>query len=432
MAEGFTEKFQRLILSSLLRDPSLVLYGEFIKPNFFENRYLAAIWAAVKPRTNTTKRPIQIEVASDLILQFLEQRNYKDRDRFFVELDKLYKMDLGDSDYVLERLIKFGKTQAIKTVLQNKFEEVKQGKFDSFIDSMIKEVGKVDQHLLLDICEYFNEEEIKKRYQKEAISQSVVSTGIPMLDRYLGGGLDIGELGAILAPAGVGKSAFLTALGCNALRNRKKVLHISCEISKIKTARRYDMNLLGKPKDYLFSHPKKVRKFLTQFHRILKSNLLIQFYPTKTATVSTIDSLLMMLKTTKDFQPDLVIIDYAAILKPTFINASRPDLMIGDIFERTRGLSAKYQTRIWTAAQTNRQGLSKEVVTLADLGESWEQAKISDVVLALCQTDEEYANDAMRIFGAKNRDNAKNFIIPLFVDLSTMTFKEDILDGDMI
>jgi hypothetical protein len=58
------------------------------------------------------------------------------------------------------------------------------------------------------------------------------------------------------------------------------------------------------------------------------------------------------------------------------------------------------------------------------MGNSYEKVKISDVVVALCQTDEELVNHRMRLVFAKNRDNLPGREIEVYVDLDKMLFTD--------
>ena len=57
------------------------------------------------------------------------------------------------------------------------------------------------------------------------------------------GGLGRGEIGVVTANTGVGKSHWLVAMGANAMRNGKNVLHYTFELTEHAVGLRYDSNL---------------------------------------------------------------------------------------------------------------------------------------------------------------------------------------------
>ena len=75
-------------------------------------------------------------------------------------------------------------------------------------------------------------EDIEARFVK--VNRRVCPTGIPEIDKkdVLNGGLGRGEIGVITANTGVGKSHFLVAMGANALRSGKNVVHYTFELTE--------------------------------------------------------------------------------------------------------------------------------------------------------------------------------------------------------
>jgi replicative DNA helicase len=109
------------------------------------------------------------------------------------------------------------------------------------------------------------------------------------------------------------------------------------------------------------------------------------------------------------FEPGLIIDDYADLIKPSQRYTDRRFELSAN-YENLRALSFRY-CPIWTASQTTRGALNKEIVTMADLAEDIGKAAICDVLVAMCQTREELESDQCRLFMAKIRDGSKK--VPL-------------------
>jgi hypothetical protein len=70
--------------------------------------------------------------------------------------------------------------------------------------------------------------------------EAILQSPLRMLDRMIRGGLGRGNLGLVMAPAGVGKSALLVQLGLDALLRGKLVLHAAVGQSVEHVSARYD------------------------------------------------------------------------------------------------------------------------------------------------------------------------------------------------
>ena len=139
-----------------------------------------------------------------------------------------------DLPYVKEKSLEFCKRQAFKEALTQAVELVQEGDFDPVVDLMRQAVSvgmpsSIGHDFFEDVEARFNE-----------IQRITTPTGIPDLDDkdVLDGGLGRGELGVVVAPTGVGKSHWLVAMGCEALKRGKTVVHYTFELSETLTGKR--------------------------------------------------------------------------------------------------------------------------------------------------------------------------------------------------
>ena len=68
------------------------------------------------------------------------------------------------------------------------------------------------------------------------------------------GGLAKGELGVVMAPAGIGKSWMLINIGANAIRQGKTVIHYTLELNDNYVGQRYDSVVTGIAAQNLKNH----------------------------------------------------------------------------------------------------------------------------------------------------------------------------------
>ena len=111
-----------------------------------------------------------------------------------------------------------------------------------------------------------------------------------------------------------------------------------------------------------------------------KGILKIQEYPTKSASVIKLKAYINKLKAT-GMKPDLIIIDYADLLKPGGANFTEKRLQLEEIYEDLRGWSGEMQIPIWTASQSNRCHLLTDIVETESGKIEIGKVKIGDKIL---------------------------------------------------
>ena len=321
--------------------------------------------------------------------------------------------DMGDLDYVKDKSLDFCRKQALKDALENAVELIATDKLDNVL-GVIKEALTVGT--VASVGHDFMED-IDARFLK--INRNSVPTGIGKLDdrSILNGGLGRGEIGIITAPTGVGKSHFLVALGAHALKMGKNVLHYTFELSEMSVGIRYDSNLCDISSTDVVDSKNIVK---TKYENMQLGRLFIKEYPTNSATIMTIkghiDKLLL-----KGFIPDVIIIDYADIMRSTRrYDSLRHELKL--IYEELRNLAMELDVPIWSASQANRTASSADIVGLENMSEAYAKAMVADVVLSLSRKPVEKASGTARLFIAKNRAGRDGLVFNMRIDTSKSKF----------
>ncbi len=202
----------------------------------------------------------------------------------------------------------------------------------------------------------------------------------------------------------------------------RKVLYISLEMSEDKIAQRFDSVTTLIPQSRVKEDAGKlsVRERLEIFQENFPgSRLMIKEFPTTTASVNSLRSLLVQLRNYEDFVPDIIIVDYLELLRPTRENQHEYQAQ-QRIAEELRGLAMEANILLWTATQTNRQGRGVEVITDKELGDSYGKIRTCDFSISLNQKEEEFDNGKMRAFVMKSRNGRPRFIVPMNVDYGNL------------
>jgi len=127
----------------------------------------------------------------------------------------------------------------------------------------------------------------------------------------------------------------------------------------------------------------------------------------------------------KGFKPDVVIIDYADIMKSSrSYDSLRHELKL--VYEELRNLAMELEIPIWTASQANRESAQANVVGLENMSEAYGKAMVADVVVSLSRKAAEKATGFGRLFIAKNRAGKDGIVFPVSIDTSMSRF--EILD----
>ena len=128
-----------------------------------------------------------------------------------------------DLEFVKEKSLEFCKNQVIKSAIMESVELLDNQKYDEIkgvIDNAMK--AGVERDIGHDYITGLEERLTQQ-------SRSTLPTQWDSVNELMDGGLAGGELGVIVAPAGIGKSWTLQALGAHAVKQGKTVIHYTLE-----------------------------------------------------------------------------------------------------------------------------------------------------------------------------------------------------------
>ena len=145
-----------------------------------------------------------------------------------------------------------------------------------------------------------------------------------------------------------------------------------------------------------------------------KAELMVKYYPPRGASVKTIKAHLDKCKGF-GFKPDLIIIDYADLLKPV----SKRDSIyaeLGGVYEEIRGLSGELGIPVWTASQTNRGAIDSEVIQADSIADSYAKVMTADFIMSVSRKAKDKLNNTARFHVMKNRFGADGLTFPAKMD----------------
>ena len=379
-----------------------------LQPELFENnvhRWAAerTIGYATKYAAGITRSALRIEAKH----AFTSGRLVRKRDLPAVNaLLKLIKKPVADRSYIQRELFKFIKTQTLKEVVQHDvIEAMKRGEVDAY-DSALQRVLDVQPPTEDGYGHSMSEGRLERFKRRTDWKPEGIATGLEVDQHIKHGGPRKKQLAAVVAPPHVGKTTVLVQLCKQAvLLGNQRCLFITLEEDEETIQDRLDssftgidINQLEDPKNSL-----KVRKYWRRFRKNHDHEMLVvKEFPMGVTTVLQIERYIKSLER-KGFYPDVVFVDYAGLLKPGGKTDDSRYEDIGTIYVELRGMGQRHKFLVWTAHQGNRDSMGKKVVTMRDLAESFKPAMHADLLLAICQTEQERDRQRARIFSMKVR-----------------------------
>ena len=397
----------------------------FVRPDYFEGIYRILFKEAGKFVAKYNKLPTAESFQADL-----QQSERITGEQYGLAMDiipHLFTKEKIDEDWLLDNTEKWCQDRAVYNAIMESISIIdgKHSKLtkNALPDILQKALGVAfDTNVGHDYVE--NAEQRFEFYRKE---EDRIPFDLEYLNRITKGGVPNKTLNICLAGTGVGKSLFMCHVAANALSQGNNVLYITLEMAEERIAERIDANLLNVPIDQLDKMSKDMfTSKVADLARKTSGKLIIKEYPTGSAHSNHFRGLLNELKLKKQFEPNIIFIDYLNICSSSRMKGMGGAInsynYIKAIAEELRGLAVEFNVPVFSATQTNRSGFSNSDVGLEDTSESFGLPATADLMFALVSTEELENLGQMMIKQLKNRYNDpvkhKRFVIG--VDRSKM------------
>ena len=426
--------FQEKILQAMLMDSQwAVQFAEVLDIDYFQYAHLKLI---ANKYVNHHRRYREFP-SMELLLSMIkdELRNAGDvtlREEvkgFLVRVE--LKKDLGDLSFVKEKSLEFCKKAALQEALMKSVDLVATQNYDQIVNVVREALAAGnEENKGLDLSE-----DIEARYSQTY--RKTIPTGVPELDQkmILNGGLGAGELGFVVAATGVGKTHCLIHFGAAAIKIGKNVVHYTFELNERMVGIRYDSHLTDIPSLECYDRQDEIQKYFKDNTGTL-GRLIVKYFPTGQASCETLRAHIEKLHN-KGFIPDMVVVDYAGIMRSTEKETDMLRLKLKQVCEDLRLFAGDTQLPVWTAIQSNREGSTADVIDLTNLAESYGQAHVADFVLGLSRQSAQKSTGFGNIFIAKNRagvDGVKYHVhldtsrskLKVLTDEEAIRFKEEV------
>lgn len=427
--ENISENLQQNLLTLLVFDSfSASIISSTLDINLLDNIFYKNIAKKAIAYYNEFKESCS-EHVSDLLEKELNDEKVKDVYGKII-LNLYDNKENVNSKYILSQLNTFINEQSLKVSVIEAASAIKSGNSEEARE-ILRKASTVQMGVFDPGIDLTNTSRSLDFLNKD---MQAFPMGIKPLDD-LNIGPVRGELLTIIAPPNAGKTSFMTHIGCTNGRIGNKVLHISLEMSEEKMCRKYYQTLfsVSTTKDesritkivsdsygYFdgvnFEHLKRplirnetegVREYLSKKMNPFKNRLKVKIkrFPTGALTIIGLESYLDSLEKFYNYVPDILLVDYADLLK---VNANNLRIDLGNIYKDLRRIIVERNIAGVTATQANRSALEAKIIGMEHIAEDLSKAAISDTLIALCQTKQERKLSLMRLFVAKARDEERD------------------------
>tara|TARA_Y100000361_G_scaffold19705_1_gene15343 strand:- start:10342 stop:11727 length:1386 start_codon:yes stop_codon:yes gene_type:complete len=403
------ERIERTILRNLFRNEEYfrkVL--PFIKGDYYAEPEEKVVYEEIRQFADKYDRLPTTEV----VLIEVEKRDDVS-DQTYSEVRRIIKSfsDVEEDptkEWLVDATEKWCKDRAIYLALMESVrlaDGKDQQKSREAIPDILKEALSVsfDDHIGHD---YLND--YQERFDFYTTDEERTPFDLEYFNKITKGGIPNKTLNIALAGTGVGKSLFMCHCAAANLSQGKNVLYITMEMSEEKIAERIDANLIGVNIKDIPELPRMIfESKVADIARKTQGTLIIKEYPTASAHVGHLRSLLSELALKKSFKPDIIFVDYlnicaSARYKGAIVNSYT---YVKAIAEELRGLAVECDVPIVSATQTTRSGFGNSDVDLTDTSESFGLPATADLMFALISTEELEAQNQIMVKQLKNRYN---------------------------
>lgn len=428
------ESKQRIVAKGLLEDNKLFSQmHKLIVPNAFgELNVRLLMGEAMKYYDDKGKVPSYDVLESLMMVKAKNQIEIEEYKSLINHLkdDKV----LSDLQDFKEIAVKFFKQQETIKISNKMLKSIEEGYDDNKLRTLLDEAKDILVPTDNDLGsspddfmeEIFNDEDEAK-----------VSTGYFELDAVLSGGLQKGNVGLLAAHTGAGKTTFSTAMAVQAAIQGYNVLQIVFEESEKDIVKKQYACLT---KDYVSNMNKKriseqTKVEVKKWMPIISKRIIIKRFANTKTTWEEIENYIFNLKMVKNFNPDVIFIDYFDCMKHTTDQRLTQVQAATRCIKKIDDFAKTYKYAIWVMQQTNRQGA--QAATKGDVEGNIQGAfavqQTTAVNMYLTKSEEEKSSNQATLTLKKNRQGClctfESFYFnngTLQIDMSTATTSADV------
>ena len=431
------DTIRRRIIFKAIKEPGFVDKLNNTRVDLFSNdEALETVYASLKEyyKDNPSIKPSK-DVLSSYVYDKLDRKKVADGERqsFTEAIDAIYDYNEKDqqvfdsqiSDYIKrEQLLK-----SIKNLVKDDITDKSISRFEDEYNKIQLNAGDTGLH---DFYSVFDEEQADTIGQMiKDVNADQIPISIQVYNEATGGGLGRGELGAIAAKSGSGKSLSMTSLANAYIADGYNVLYIALEelngqmfrrISNAMLGKIYHeypeiLNNLGKGKDRFLERltwTNNLAQIITSkvYNKIIKQyeakkgnrmgELIFTRYSPNTVSVPDLRSIISNVMVAQQKKIDVIFIDYPDLIS---IDQSQGESFAGGrLYEDLRAITQEFNTVMWVASQMNRSAPNEDgLLTVSSVQGSYRKINVTDFFASINGSSKERTEGFSRLYIDKSR-----------------------------
>jgi replicative DNA helicase len=382
---------EKTILSNLIlnEDYSRKVFP-YLKEEYFEDIALRKVFSTVSEYVEKYKEPPSVEALRIAVdnRKDLNEDNYNQVN----ELINTFSIDVDTNvQYLIDETEKFCQDKDLYNAIRKSINildgessigkgEIPKLLSDSLGISFDTSVGH----------DFLND--FEDRYEHYHKKEERIPFDIDIFNKITKGGLPRKSMTVLLATTGGGKSLLKCHMAANHLMYGKNVLYITMEMAEEEIGRRIDANIMDITIDQVQEIPRDVYgKRMARYKTKTPGKLVIKEYPTGSVHSGHFRHLLNELSLKKNFQPDVIFLDYLNICASSRVRgaaAANSYTLVKSIAEEVRGLAMEYNCAVVTSSQFNRDGYGNSDVDLTNTSESMGITHTADAIFAIVTSEQ--------------------------------------------
>jgi replicative DNA helicase len=339
-------------------------------------------------------------------------------------------------DWLQDETQRFIKRSTLEHALVKCVELMEKDKIDEAIDLITKANNvSFDDDLGHD---YWEDAEERMEFLKNP--GTIIDTGLPTLNRAIGGGWRNKSLVVIGAATNVGKTLILGHITHNLVEQGYNGLYITLEINEHILANRIDANMsdigmseLDDDVDTLMNRILEKKKTRDQLVASEPDRykpygrLIIKEYPPSTLNSNQIISFVRELQLKRNnFKPDFICVDYIGLMGPNGkVFSDNTYGKLKTVSEELRAVACMMNIPVFTAVQVNRDGYDSSYVGLSKTADSIGIPQTADLMIMVCRDQEADSSNIMYWNVAKSRTSKNGAQFTTTVDYEHMRIVDD-------
>jgi replicative DNA helicase len=429
------DKFEEELLSAfILNKKKYLKFSIKIKPKHFRSKIYRFFFEILNDYYSKYEDPPTLIVFESEIDK--KELSPEERRLHKKTIQKLFKDKKGKKlpiKYIKDNLLKKIETEEFITAIDRSLNTLEKEGLTKAKSELIKQVmlGEEDESFErtgLILRDWKARQAVRKINSEIPIEKRFVSTPYSAVNLATRG-IQVSEAATIAGSTNIGKSIIACEFGVNALLEGQNVLHYSYENVYEQTAQRYDSRISEIKYDVLkyyeftssqLNHYQEVFDILTS---TLKNDVMIvETLQDKTDMIK-VDKKIRSLKM-DDFDVSFLIIDSLDIMKSIEVHRdyriSRSSVYWDfKTYCRLKNIPGLTTTQLKAGARRNKKDPTSE-----DLAESYDKARILDIIYIVSQNEEEEKMNIVKFTLDKHRDAKRGLSFNLYKDAERMRFLE--------